>query len=98
MKKVKEEKMSKKLKNIICVLLCACILAAGAAGLSPAASAISDNEAVTARFLTETMGLNTAAVCGILANIEWESGFDPNLPGDKIDGVYTSYGLSLIHI
>ena len=40
-------------------------------------------------FLTSYMGLNTAAACGILANIEHESGFNVHAVGDGGD----AYGL-----
>ncbi len=33
-------------------------------------------------FLKDEMGLNSAAACGVLANMEAESGFDPNRYGD----------------
>lgn len=45
------------------------------------------------RFLTQEMGLNNAAACGILANIEAESAFNPNCFGDN----GTSYGLCQWH-
>ncbi len=45
------------------------------------------------RYITEEMGLNTAAACGILANIEAESSFRPTLWGDN----GTSYGLCQWH-
>ncbi len=44
-------------------------------------------------FVTEEMGLNTAAACGILANIEAESNFRTNCVGDN----GTSYGLCQWH-
>ncbi len=44
-------------------------------------------------YLTETMGLNTAAACGIIANIYCESGFNPNALGDR----GTSYGICQWH-
>lgn len=40
-------------------------------------------------YLTGTMNLNQAAACGILANIQYESGFNPNALGDN----GTSYGI-----
>ena len=39
------------------------------------------------------MGLNTAGACGLMANLERESGFNPNLVGDS----GTSYGLCQWH-
>lgn len=44
-------------------------------------------------FLTENMGLNTAAACGVLANIEAESGFSLTSYGDG----GTSFGLCQWH-
>ena len=44
-------------------------------------------------YLKYTMGLNTAAVCGILANIEKESDFNPHALGDS----GTSYGICQWH-
>lgn len=44
-------------------------------------------------FLTKNCGFNSAAACGILANIECESGFNPNIWGDKD----TSYGICQWH-
>ena len=40
-------------------------------------------------YLTSDMGLNSAAACGVLANIECESNFNPNLYGDSGN----SYGI-----
>ncbi len=44
-------------------------------------------------FLMNDMGLNSAAACGVLANIEKESDFNPNLYGDS----GTSYGICQWH-
>lgn len=44
-------------------------------------------------FLTGDMKLNSAAACGILANIEMESGFNPEALGDN----GTSYGICQWH-
>lgn len=44
-------------------------------------------------YLTTQMGFNGAAACGILANIEYESGFNPNSIGDE----GTSYGICQWH-
>lgn len=45
------------------------------------------------RFLTGTMGLNNAAACGVVANIHFESGFQPDIYGDN----GTSYGICQWH-
>ncbi len=52
-----------------------------------------DNETAVFMYLTDEMGLNTAAACGVLANIEYESGFDPTVWGDG----GTSHGLCQWH-
>ena len=44
-------------------------------------------------FLTEELMLSNAAACGVLANIEHESNFQPTIFGDK----GTSYGLCQWH-
>lgn len=44
-------------------------------------------------YLTNELQLSTAAACGVLANIEHESSFQPNIYGDK----GTSYGLCQWH-
>ena len=44
-------------------------------------------------YLTQTMGFNTAAASGVLANIYCESGFNPNALGDN----GTSYGICQWH-
>lgn len=44
-------------------------------------------------FLVDEMGLNSAAACGVLANIEKESSFNPNLYGDS----GSSYGICQWH-
>ena len=40
------------------------------------------NEAAVYKYLKDTLGLNTAAACGVLANIYCESGFRTNAIGD----------------
>ncbi|MBP9989399.1 MAG: hypothetical protein KBT46_07860 [Ruminococcus sp.] len=57
------------------------------------AIAATSNEATIFNFLVGSMGLNTAAACGVLANIEYESDFNPNLYGDN----GTSYGICQWH-
>lgn len=41
-----------------------------------------NNERIIYEFLINEMGINTAAACGVLANIQAESGFRPNAEGD----------------
>ncbi len=49
-------------------------------------------EAEIFRFLTETLGVNTATACGILANLYDESGFSPTATLLDVNGK-TSYGV-----
>ena len=49
-------------------------------------------------YLRDTIGLNEAAACGILANIAAESGFDPEARGDVSNGAATSFGLCQWHL
>ena len=53
----------------------------------------STNEATVYRFLVNNMGLNSAGACGVMANIQHESGFNPNATGDS----GTSYGICQWH-
>ncbi|MDD6094980.1 MAG: phage tail tip lysozyme [Clostridia bacterium] len=89
--------MKKAMKRALCLVLCLCFLCGSISGLSVGTSAVGKNEAQIADFLVKQMGFNSAAVSGILANIEWESGFNPDCYGDKINGVYTSYGICQWH-
>ena len=57
-----------------------------------AADTYAENEAEIYRFLKEDMQLNTAVACGILANIERESTFNPTAQITDINGK-TSFGL-----
>jgi len=51
--------------------------------LSEAADEPPSTEEIIYRYLTDEMGLNTAAACGILANIKSESNFDYTASGDN---------------
>ena len=53
----------------------------------------SANKNLIYRYLTGNLGLNTAAACGVLANIYCESGFNPSALGDG----GTSYGICQWH-
>lgn len=59
-------------------------------GLSLYAS--NSNETTIYNFLKNTMGVNTAAACGILANIQKESSFNPTAECIDVNGL-TSYGI-----
>lgn len=51
------------------------------------------NEQKIYKYLTGTMGLNCAAACGVLSNLEAESAFNPAASGDS----GTSYGICQWH-
>lgn len=57
-----------------------------------AADTYAENEAEIYRFLKEELQLNTAVACGILANIERESSFNPTAEIIDVNGK-TSFGL-----
>lgn len=53
-----------------------------------------NNEQIVFKFLTKTMGYNTAAACGVMANIKYESGYKPTAGGDR----GSSYGIVQWHL
>ena len=63
------------------------------AGITTFSVTNSSNETTIYNFLVNDMNLNTAAACGMLANIYHESGFNPNATGDG----GTSYGICQWH-
>lgn len=78
------------LRRIAVLLAVLCLL--GAVQVSASADTLSVERQIF-DYLTEEMGFNTAAACGILANIEHESAFKPTIIGDN----GTSYGLCQWH-
>lgn len=72
----------------LALALCLCLTLAVAADASDLAV-----ERQVFSFLTEEMGLNSAAACGVLANMEAESGFTLTVYGDS----GSSYGLCQWH-
>ena len=76
--------------RLLAVLLAAVLLAAPVSA-EPLEQMAVEREVYA--FLTEELGLTTAAACGVLANIEHESSFRPTVVGDK----GTSYGLCQWH-
>lgn len=85
--------MKNMLKKSLAVLLAAvCFMGIICVGL-PETSAANNYEKDIYHFLKNEMGMNDAAACGILANIEKESSFRPNLYGDN----GTSYGICQWH-
>lgn len=61
--------------------------------LSTQAADYSKNKDIIFNFLVSEMGLNSAAACGVLANIQHESSFNPTALGDN----GTSYGICQWH-
>lgn len=59
----------------------------------PLPAAAESNEMIIYRFLRQELELNEAAACGVLANIECESNFNPHAMGDS----GTSYGICQWH-
>lgn len=53
-----------------------------------------NNEEIVYKFLTKVMGYNTAAACGVMANIKYESGYKPTSGGDN----GSSYGIVQWHL
>ena len=78
-----------KILSVLTALLCVCPTVYTALR----ANAAYENEAAVFTYLTGVMGLNNAAACGIMANIEMESGFDPHAGGDG----GSSYGICQWH-
>ena len=60
---------------------------------SGSVSLTGSNEEIIYKFLTKVMGYNTAAACGVMANIKYESGYRPTAGGDN----GTSYGIVQWH-
>ncbi len=84
---------TKYIKKALIVLL-ALITVFSSATITGSAAAPTNNTVKTIyNFLIDEMGLNSAAACGVLANIEKESNFNPQLYGDN----GTSYGICQWH-
>lgn len=64
-------------------------LIAGNVSLSRTQAFASGNSDYVYQFLTTELGLNSAAACGVLANIEKESDFNPTLSVLDTNGKYT---------
>lgn len=72
--------MKKTLRRTLLILLCLMMLLASTVMHSAASeSSAPSNQTSVFTFLTQSLGFNTAAACGIMANMEQESGFDPEL-------------------
>lgn len=57
------------------------------------ANSESSNTTIVFNYLVDELKMNSAAACGVLANIYYESGFDPHMEGDN----NTSYGICQWH-
>lgn len=80
--------MSETKKNYRCYVIAFLVMAMLLLFPKVEANAATANEKKAFTFFTENMGLNPAAACGIMANINAESRFTPN-----IIGVGGSYGI-----
>ncbi len=79
-------------KSLITVLALVMVLSVIPFAASAAAPTSANVKAIY-EFLINDMGLNSAAACGVLANIEKESNFNPQLYGDS----GSSYGICQWH-
>jgi Putative peptidoglycan-binding domain-containing protein len=81
--------MTKKSVRLVAALAAAFMLLSLLPGNLVFADSPVTNEVMVYDYLVGTMGLNTAAACGVLANAKGESAFNPTRIGDE----GTSYGL-----
>ncbi len=82
------------IKKALLVLLTLIVVSSSFVTVASAASVPTGKTVQTIyNFLINEMGLNSAAACGVLANIEKESDFNPNLYGDN----GSSYGICQWH-
>ncbi len=80
------------IKGILATILIFAMAVSGI-GMTAFAASYDKNIQIIFDFLVDEMGLNSAAACGVLANIEKESNFNPNLYGDS----GSSYGICQWH-
>ncbi len=80
-------------KALILVLSLIMVLSSLSISASAASAPTTKTVQTIYNFLIDEMGLNSAAACGVLANIEKESDFNPNLYGDS----GSSYGICQWH-
>ncbi|MBQ6420702.1 MAG: hypothetical protein IJK02_06500 [Clostridia bacterium] len=83
--------MKMKKSRIMISIVMFCVMLVSALPF-PAAAAETDNVRYIYSFLITELGVNRAAACGILANIEAESNFDPTSGWIDING-YESFGI-----
>ena len=81
--------VAKNVKRILAVIISVTMIFA----VLPVTSSAAGNVQTIYDFLLSKMGLNSAAACGVLANIECESDFNNHLWGDN----GTSYGICQWH-
>lgn len=83
--------------GLLILLVCVLLLSGAIMLFTPDPDAQTGPQPMTANavyyFLRTDVGLNSAAACGIVANIQQESGFDATVVGDQ----GTSYGLCQWH-
>ena len=77
-------------KRIICTILCAAMLLSCLA--VPTVAETPTNKSVVYAFLKSELDVNDAAICGIMANLQCESGFSPSAKYTEADGAL-SFGL-----
>lgn len=75
-------KRNVKVLRVIVAALLSVIMATGVFGAMSRSHATT-NEEYCYYYLTKTMGLNTAAASGIMANLDRESSFNPTISGDS---------------
>ena len=80
------------IKRVLSAIL-VLVMAVSGFGMTAFAASYDKNIPIIFDFLVDEMGLNSAAACGVLANIEKESNFNPNLYGDS----GSSYGICQWH-
>lgn len=85
--------MEFKRRSIVALIVICLLTTAIPTGYAVAEDTSSSTKQEIYRYLSEDMGFPTAAVCGIMANMEHESGFRPNAVGDN----GTSFGLCQWH-
>ena len=85
--------MRKKIKRTLALLTACMILFTMIPGYTVSAASSLSNEIQVYNYLVGKMGLNTAAACGLLANVKAESNFNPVGDGDA----GTSFGLFQWH-
>ncbi|KAA8387038.1 phage tail protein [Acetobacter tropicalis] len=61
----------------------------------PASEKIATGRKIQAFF--QRNGFTADQAAGLVANFDAESGFDPNIQGDKVNGKYTAYGIGQWH-